>query len=624
MTLNLEALLVAIAFALPLLLIGILLHHQRPSLPIGMACGLSLAIWLVGVLAVAMPFGWSFEQGLVMSVALLGLVRWIPRHDAPRATYPALEIAFFGLVMLGVFLPMLLFPVPLDTDVQGFGYLALMARMSGELTRLAPFQPSIAYLYAPSLSVLSAFFSEVLGTGMHATQFGIAAVLVSLLTVMVYDLADAVLGRGYARASAVALWLGTGLLTTYMDSHFTTLLGLVFGVLLLYATHRAFVHHPNWAFVGAVSLAALVLAHPDTTIIIGMGFGLWLLLHFFSVSWRVGVGIPLAITGIALVLILPWLVSVAPLLGGHIASPFERDPTYWRMVLSYPPELLYHGGVIVLVSAFGVWVAFRRAWRVAVLGIGWLLLTLDFASFGLLETLFPWAVAPLTRYDYPFSIAWHAPIVPYALFGGMGLWALWEASLGRWLRPLWATRLAWGILTTVAVILCMVGVFSRELLAFSKGRITFFGAFASHADVQAMEWLREHTPPDARILNFPGPQEGDWVPVIAERESVYYRPQPFFDRGDADSLADTPEQVALRAFWHDPAHPDNHALLQAYGIDYVIVPQVVGNPASFETMVRWRAPFTQLIEEQSAVADAPCLREVFNRDGASVYAVTCE
>ncbi len=626
MTLNLEALLVTLVFATFSCVVGLRLHHQRPSLPLGMACGLGIALWLVGVLAIAMPFGWSFGLGLVMGLVVVGIVISIPAQTPPppHPPYPPLEIAFFAVVMMGVCLPVLILPVPLDTDAQGFGYLALMARMSGELTRLAPFQPDIHYLYAPALSVLSAFFSEAFGSGMHATLFGIAAVLVTLFTMMVYDFAHAVLGRGYARACAVALWIGTGLLTTYMDSHFTTLLGLVFGILLLFATHHAFVtRQRGWWVVGGVSLGALVLAHPDTTIIMGMGFGLWLLVHLTSVPWHVGVGTVLAIPSVALVLILPWLISVAPLLGGHIASPFERDPNYWRMVISYPPELLYHGGLIVLFSAFGVWVAFRRGWRVGVLGIGWLVLTLDFASFGILETLLPWLVAPITRYDYPFSIAWHAPIIPYALLGGMGLWALWEASLARWLRPTWATRLAWSILTVGAVSVLLVGIFNRELLALSKGRITFFGAFASHADVQAMVWLREHTPPNALILNFPGPQEGDWVPVIAERESIYYRPQPFFDRGDTDPLADTPEQVALRAFWHDPANTSNAQLLQRYGIDYVIVPQVVGNPATFADMVRWRAPFTKLIEAQSAITDAACLEEVFNRDGATVYAVMC-
>jgi hypothetical protein len=123
------------------------------------------------------------------------------------------------------------------------------------------------------------------------------------------------------------------------------------------------------------------------------------------------------------------------------------------------------------------------------------------------------------------------------------------------------------------------------------------------------------------VLNFPGPQEGDWVPVIAERRAVYYRPQPFFRRGDGDPLADTPQQVAMRAFWHDPADPTHADLLRAAGVDYVIVPQVVGNPASFAEQFRWRRPFTDLIEMESAVSDAPYLERVYDADGARVYRV---
>jgi len=176
------------------------------------------------------------------------------------------------------------------------------------------------------------------------------------------------------------------------------------------------------------------------------------------------------------------------------------------------------------------------------------------------------------------------------------------------------------IFAAVAVILS--GIFNRQILALSTGRITFFGAFASHADVAAMTWLRTNTDPDVYILNFPGPQEGDWVPVIAERRSVYYRPQPFFQRPiGGDPLADTPEQVAMRAFWDDPADPANANLLRDAGVDYVIVPQVVGKPASFATHYRWRAPFTDLIDMQSAVSDADYLTLAYDADGAQVYAV---
>jgi len=212
--------------------------------------------------------------------------------------------------------------------------------------------------------------------------------------------------------------------------------------------------------------------------------------------------------------------------------------------------------------------------------------------------------------------------VPYVLLGGLAMAVVW-----RWLHawrfwawlPVWAQR---GLPVLIAVLIVLGGVFNRQILAFSKGRVTFFGAFASHADVRAMTWLRENTPPDAVILNFPGPQEGDWVPVIAERRAIYYRPQPFFQRG-TDPLADTPEQVALRAFWDDPADESGAALLAAADVDYVIVPQVVGNPASFAGHYRWRRPFTDTITDtmQSAVSDAGYLTPVFDADGAQVYAV---
>ena len=109
-------------------------------------------------------------------------------------------------------------------------------------------------------------------------------------------------------------------------------------------------------------------------------------------------------------------------------------------------------------------------------------------------------------------------------------------------------------------------VFRSQLLDFSKDKIGFYGAFASQDDVQAMQWLRENTEPDVRVLNFPGTafdnsHEGDWVPVISERDSVYYRWQPFF-QGNEASLA---EQERLRAFWQDPANLANAELLRQAG-----------------------------------------------------------
>lgn len=256
-----------------------------------------------------------------------------------------------------------------------------------------------------------------------------------------------------------------------------------------------------------------------------------------------------------------------------------------------------------------------RADQAALLSVGWLLLALDWSTLGITERLFPWL--PLFRYDYPFSIAWHAPIIPYTILGGLGLLWLWdrllEARAGRLLH-----RAAPALLVGAMGIGLAAAVFHGEILAWSKGRVSFYGAFSSGDDVAAMEWLRANAPADARILNHPGPHEADWVPVISERDSVYYRPQPFF-RGSEASAA---EQQTLLAFWEDPADSANAALLAEAGINYVIVPQIVTSPASMASMFRWRPPFTDSVMMQSQVADAPYLELVFDQNGAQVYALT--
>ena len=56
----------------------------------------------------------------------------------------------------------------------------------------------------------------------------------------------------------------------------------------------------------------------------------------------------------------------------------------------------------------------------------------------------------------------------------------------------------------------------------------------------------------------------------------------------------------------------------------MIVPQVIGNPASYDTMFRWRRPFTDEFPMQSAVSDAPYLTLVYDDGGAQVYQVSDE
>jgi hypothetical protein len=592
---------------------------------VGLAAALALALIIGGALFWAMLFGWTtlvvdyLLFALVTTIFLGGTLTYGQKRAEARGIalgdfregWPGpRDLLLLGLAALVFVIPALVLPVPLDTDAQGFGYLALMARIGGSFSTLEPFRPEITYLYAPGFSALVAYLSEQLRQGMHIVQFSVSAVLSFMLVWLAYDFGAELRDKRLGRAMALAMLGGIGLFTAYMDSHYTSVIGLVFSLaFLLYALRYLRDGLTADAVAAGLLLGAVVLVHPDTTIILGLGYAPWLLTMWLgnprptSRRWLVlAAGVPL----VALLGIAPWLLNIRHLLGSDIVSPFERNPDYWRVMI------LYHGVLIVPVALVGAVVGLRERNQAALLSVGWLLFVLDFAALGLTERLFPWLVAPVLRYDYPFSIAWHGPIIPYTILGGLGLLWLWDRFFEHWLGAA-LHRYAYVLLGGLIVLALAGMVFNREILAFSKGRVGFFGAFSSHDDVRAMEWLRNNTPPDTRILNYPAPHEADWVPVIAERDSVYYRPQPFF-RGDEASRA---EQEALMAFWNDPADPDNAGRLREASIDYVIVPQIVTDPDSMAGMFRWRAPFT--VEMRSTVDEAVYLTQVFDANGARVY-----
>ena len=80
--------------------------------------------------------------------------------------------------------------------------------------------------------------------------------------------------------------------------------------------------------------------------------------------------------------------------------------------------------MIVPFALIGAVVGLRRRSQAAILAVGWLILILDFSTTGIMPSLFPWL--PILRYDYPFSLAWHGPIIPYSILGGIGLLWLWD------------------------------------------------------------------------------------------------------------------------------------------------------------------------------------------------------
>ncbi|HLY26955.1 MAG TPA: DUF6541 family protein, partial [Aggregatilineales bacterium] len=527
------------------------------------------------------------------------------------------ELGLFLMVAILFAAPALILPVPMDTDAQGFGYLALALKNSGSLTTLAPFHPEITYLYSPGLPALVAYLGHQLHAELQNIELAMGAVLSFLFVWLAYDFGSQQPRpdqRAYGKDDAQAALFGTGLLAADLDSHYSALLGLVFAMAFLIFAIRFHRDGRRTDFLAAaITLAGVPLAQPDLTIILALGYIPWLASMWLArprPTFRRWLGLAVGIPALALVGVLPWLLRIAPLLSGDMQSPFAISLDHLLVMVAY------HGGVIVILSAIGIVVAVRRRNPVDLLMVPWLALIVDFSSLGILKALFPGLLAPLLRYDYPFSIAWHGPIIPYIYLGGTGLaWLIDRIGRERFEQRIKAISLP--LMNIIALCALLIMAFPDTFVSASKALpIQLYGTFSSKADVQAMEWLAQNTASDALILNYPAEEEGHWAPVVSQRNTVYFRPQPFF-RGTAQSDA---IQHALEAFWQNPADSANPDLLARYHVAYVLVPQIITRPDSMRDMFRWRLPLPD-IWTYKPIKDVPYLKLVFDAEGAQVYQV---
>ena len=529
--------------------------------------------------------------------------RWPSRRDGVALL---VVIAFFGALIV-------VLPVPLDTDAQGFGYLALTLRDGEDFTTLAPFHPEVQYLYSPAYTGLVAHLSARFALGIHELMMVLGALTGVLFVWAAYDLGRELEDARTGRAYMLAALGGTGLLTAFLDSHYTALLALSFALAFLtFALRYLRDGHKQDAVFAALSLAAVPLSQPDMTLALAVGYVPWLLVLPLAKphpSWGRWLVLTVGVPALALALTAPWLWSIRDLLGADIESPFTVSSEHWRTMI------VMHGGVIVVLSALGAMLGLAQRKPAALLGFVWIVALVEFSTLGWLEKAAPEALAFIWKYDYPFSMAWHGPIIPYIILGGGAL-----AWLARVLHADGAVRLLAYPASALALVGILAGVlFFDDLLRASKNTsLGIYGAFSSEADVAAMLWLRDHTPPDARVLNHPGPYEADWAPVVSERDTVYFRPQPFFRHTEAVKA----EQEALRAFWRTPQTRAHWERLLNAGIDYVLVPQVFGKPDTLAEMLRWRPPLPEAASYAAEeVANAPYLRLVYEQDGAQVYEV---
>ena len=575
---------------------------------IALATTLAIALVVGGTVFWASAFGWNnlvidyMLFALVSAIVLGGTLSQAQARAEARGEilldrdqgWPGpQDLVFFAIIGLLFIIPAWALSVPMGTDAQGLGYLALMARDGGGLNTLAPYHPEITYLYPPGMTALSAYLSLRLGQPMPSIQFGVGAVLGVLCVWLAYDLGAEIENKKLGRAFALAMLGEFALFGLFLEGQFSAMMGVLFGLAFVLYALRYQRHKTPADLVGAGLLfGATVLANPNVAIAALLGFVGWLVVMNLGQPRLTGyhfIALALGVPFVALLGLGPWLIDNWGLFQQDIASPYTSS------LGDLPQILLVHGVLILGFGTIGAIIGLKQRAQPALFALIWLALALDFATTGIIPSLLAPFDTPLTRYDHPARIGWSGAIIPLTILGGYGLYWVWEHVIApRYGRFLYAR--AYVLMMGVAVVLVMTGFSSEALLASARDTLDLPAAYATWADVDAMLWLKAHAAPDARILNYESPL-GDWVPVIAERDSVFFPMSPVYIGADAAQQ----QQAQWRAFWQSPTASEFEAQFQTDSLDYVIVPQAV--------------------DLTEALTSLPYLQLVYNVDGAQVYEV---
>ena len=221
-------------------------------------------------------------------------------------------------------------------------------------------------------------------------------------------------------------------------------------------------------------------------------------------------------------------------------SPFPADPSNLALIIRE------HGIVISILALWGIIVGLRASASlrfVSLLMLIWLLLIIEFSSFGFIGRLLP-LLGELTNAP---NLALHGLILPFGWFGGLALLDIWDGRLSPGLRG--RLRQSTYPIIAIAAALLLLGAAAFQPLLDLLG---FPPASLTHDELAAMTWLRDNSPADAVVTAVDG---NAWLPIFSERRSTDFRAVRYFE-------------------W------DQIALLDksAYGADYIYVPADTESP----------------------------------------------
>jgi uncharacterized membrane protein YiaA len=569
---------------------------------VGLAATLALALVVGGTIFYASLFAW---ETLVIDYLMFALLTGIflggtlsvgqtraEAHgeellDEDQGWPGPQDLSVLAMMAVIITLPVMLLQVPLGNDAQPYSYMALAMQQGETLNTLAPFQPEIDYLYAPGFNALTAYLGNQLNASLPTVQFSVATVLAFLNVWLAYDFGGEMRDKRLGRAMGLAMFAGLGLLGMLVSGQFTALMGLAFAQAFFIYALRYTRHGFTIDLIAAgLMMGATLIAHAGSFIVLLLGFVAWLISLWMAQPivdrqrWIISI---IVIPLVAAIATAPWTLDNWDLLTAGLSSPFGRD-------IDHITVLATHNGLWLLpVALLGAWISWQQRERVGIFCTIWLVLIFDFAVTGGVASLFPF----ITRYLDPRDLAWHGPVIPLALLGGIALLWAWDTLIAPRITYRMTYQHTYAISGVgVAIGLGMMAL-NPALADILPGDTT-----ASPADIRAMDWIRENSDPTVRVLNYP---EGNlWAIGITERPTVYVPQLPYARQSAQNAPAD-----ALMAFWDDPAAPINADLLAEYEITMVFVPEQWPHRAIAQ------ATYLTLIYDDGA--------QVYLFDGASLY-----
>ncbi len=362
---------------------------------------------------------------------------------------------------------------------------------------------SIPFAYPPLAFYLAGFLSNALSLDL-LTLLRIFPAIVSAAAIPVfYFLAFDLLQSETIAALAALIFALTPRVFEWqtMGGGITRSFGFLFSLLTLYGVHKLYATKSNrFAVWTSIFGALVILSHPEAVLQTALAA---LIIYLFADRSKAGWIRSLAVSLLALLLSAPWWLAVlyahglAPFLAALSAARQDSPNLFLRIFFAFQFELT-NEPYLPFVAIFAV--------------IGF------FQNLGNKKYLFP--VWMLTAYLIEPRSGSLYMMLPLSILAAMGLHQILkfiqnynEPETTSWFKkrtPQWF----FGFL----VFYLIASAYAAEYMIRSQYTLT-------DSQVQAMNWIRDHTPPDSRFAVVSGHNAladpvSDWFPALTNRISL--------------------------------------------------------------------------------------------------------